>query len=621
MAVRKSPAKRSRAKAKKPVRRKTRAKGAKTTAIPTVKPVAKARAKRVAALPSRKAHVHRNAAIALRRAERPRPTLGRSPYQTDLDRNPANYQPLTPLTFLDRAASVFPDRKAVVHGKSSYDYATFYARARRLASALSRRGIRKGDTVAAMLPNTPPMLEAHYGVPMTGAVLNTLNTRLDPAALAFMLDHGEAKVLITDREFSGIVRETLSLAKMKPLVIDYDDREFPQSGARLGNLDYEEFLAGGDPEFSWRMPDDEWDAITLNYTSGTTGNPKGVVFHHRGAALMGYGNVLSAGLSRHPVYLWTVPMFHCNGWCFPWTLSVVAGTHVCLRWVRARPIYDLLVEENVTHLCGAPIVMSTLINATPEERRALPRKVEFITAAAPPPETVLAAMAEAGFNVTHVYGLTETYGPAVVNEWKNDWDNLAKGARAARKARQGVRYHALDALAVMDPETMEPVPADGATMGEVMFRGNIVMKGYLKNPKATREAFANGWFHSGDLGVMHADGYVQIRDRSKDIIISGGENISSIEVEDTLLSHPAVLLAAVVARPDEKWGETPCAFVECKSGHQQVGAQDLIAWCRERLAHYKCPRHVVFCELPRTSTGKIQKFKLRDRARAMAAAG
>jgi len=564
----------------------------------------------------RKRIARRSAEVLPRSAPRPRGKPGRSIYDRDLDRNPANFQPLTPISFLERAAQVFPDRTAIVHGTKTFTYKDFYQRSRRLASALAGRDVRRGDTVAAMLANTPEMLELHYGVPMTGGVLCNLNTRLDPSALAFILDHGEAKVLITDREFASIVKETLKLAKVRPFVIDVDDREFPQTGERLGSVDYEAFIAAGDPEFAWSPPEDEWDAIALNYTSGTTGNPKGVVFHHRGAALMGYGNVLAAGLEPHPVYLWTLPMFHCNGWCFPWTLSVVAGTHVCLRWVRANAIYDAMALHRVTHLCGAPIVMATLIHAKPEERRPLPRKVEFITAAAPPPEVVLAAMAESGFNVTHVYGLTETYGPAVVNEWRVDWEDLEPAARAARKARQGVRYHALDGLAVMDPETMEPVPDDGQTLGEVMFRGNIVMKGYLKNPAATKESFDGGWFHSGDLGVLHPDGYIQLKDRSKDIIISGGENISSIEVEDALLKHPAVMHAAVVAKPDEKWGETPCAFVERKSGHENVSEEELIRWCRRHLAHYKCPRHIVFGEIPKTSTGKIQKFKLRERAKS-----
>jgi fatty-acyl-CoA synthase len=538
--------------------------------------------------------------------------LGGDKYDVDLERNPANYQPLTPLSFLERAASVFPTRTAIIHGKQRFSYADYYARARRLASALAKSGIKKGDTVAVMLANTPPMLEAHYGVAMAGGVLNCLNTRLDAPALAFILDHGEAKYLITDREFSAVMQETLKLARAKPIVIDYDDPEFPQTGARLGNIDYEAFIASGDADFAWSPPADEWDAISLNYTSGTTGNPKGVVFHHRGAALMGYGNVLAAQMPRHPIYLWTLPMFHCNGWCFPWSLSVVAGTHVCLRWVRAKAIFDALADHKVTHLCGAPIVMSTLINASDAERRALPQTVEFITAAAPPPESVLAQMSDAGFNVTHVYGLTETYGPSVVNEWTSDWEHLDKTARAAKKARQGVRYHALDSLSVMDPETMEPVPADASTLGEVMFRGNIVMKGYLKNAPATKEAFEGGWFHSGDLGVMHPDGYIQIKDRSKDIIISGGENISSIEVEDTLNKHPAVMFVAVVAKDDEKWGETPCAFVERKKGFEQVTANELIEYCRANLARFKCPRYVVFTELPKTSTGKIQKFKLRE---------
>ncbi len=615
----KRPVKRARQAAPKKTAKKAAAKSAKRALSRKAAP--KKPAQRAPALPLRPRK------LADRRlrpaAARPRAgaahDLGRSIFDRDLEQNAANFQPLTPLTFLERAAAVFPARTAVVHGKSTFTYAELCARARRLASALAKRGIKRGDTVAVMLPNTPPMIEVHYGVPMTGGVLCTLNTRLDPAALAFILDHGEAKVLITDREFAPIVKVTLRLAKVRPFVIDVDDPEFPQDGERLGTIGYEEFLASGDPEFEWARPDNEWDAIALNYTSGTTGNPKGVVFHHRGAALMGYNNVLAAGLGKHPVYLWTLPMFHCNGWCFPWTLSVVAGTHVCLRWVRAKPIFDLLAEKRVTHLCGAPIVMSTLIHAKPEERRALPQRVEFITAAAPPPEAVLAAMAEQGFNVTHVYGLTETYGPAVVNEWDAAWEALDGAARAAKKARQGVRYHALDALAVMDPETMEPVPADGETLGEVMFRGNIVMKGYLKNPAATKEAFAGGWFHSGDLGVVYPDGYIQLKDRSKDIIISGGENISSIEVEDALLKHPAVLLAAVVARPDDKWGETPCAFVERTPGHESVSEQDLIAYCRTVLAHYKCPRHIVFCELPKTSTGKIQKFKLRDQAKQVLA--
>jgi fatty-acyl-CoA synthase len=535
-------------------------------------------------------------------------------YDQDLDRNPANFQPLTPLTFLERAAQVFPERVAIIHGDLRRNYREFHERSRRLGSALARLGIGRGDTVAVMLANTPAMLECHYGVPMTGGVLNTLNTRLDPAIIAFSLDHGEARVLITDREFSKIIKPALELCKTRPVVIDYDDPEFTGPGERLGTLDYEAFVASGDAGYERSAPGDEWDAISLNYTSGTTGNPKGVVYHHRGAYLLAQGNVLTCGMGKHPVYLWTLPMFHCNGWCFPWSISVVAGTHVCLRQVRAPAMYEAIATHKVTHLCGAPIVMSTLLNAPGEEKRPLPHAVEFFTAAAPPPEAVLAAMKAAGFNVTHLYGLTETYGPAVVNDWHAEWDALDLAAQAARKARQGVRYLALEALDIIDPDTMQPVPADGTTMGEAMFRGNVVMKGYLKNAVATQEAFRGGWFHSGDLGVKHPDGYIQLKDRSKDIIISGGENISSIEVEDALFKHPAVQAAAVVARPDEKWGETPCAFVELKPGRAAT-AEDLIAWCRQHLAGYKCPRTIVFTELPKTSTGKIQKFKLREMAR------
>jgi fatty-acyl-CoA synthase len=539
-----------------------------------------------------------------------------NPYDTGLDKNPANYQPLTPLVFLQRAASVHPGHTAIVHGKTRIPYAEFYARSRKLASALAARGIGIGDTVSVMLANTPAMLEAHYGVPMTGAVLHSINTRLDAPAVAFMLDHASTKVLIGDTEFGGVLKEALKQAKVKPLLVDYRDLECGVEGERMGKLDYDDFVAGGDPEFAWSMPSDEWNAISLNYTSGTTGNPKGVVYHHRGAALMCYANMAATGMGQHPVYLWTLPMFHCNGWCFPWSISLLSGTHVCLRAVRAKQMYDAIADHKVTHLSGAPFVMSALLNAGEDERRLFPQRVAFSHAAAPPPAAVLAKMDDAGFELTHLYGLTETYGPATLNEWHAAWDELPADDRLAKRIRQGVRYHALEDLTVMDPETMENVPDDGETLGEVMFRGNIVMKGYLNNEKATKEAFAGGWFHSGDLGVMHPDGYIQLKDRSKDIIISGGENISSIEVEDVLYKHPAVAAAAVVAKPDVKWGETPCAFVETRPG-MSVTADEIIAWCKDKLARYKCPRHVVFIDLPKTSTGKIQKFKLRDLAKAV----
>jgi fatty-acyl-CoA synthase len=534
-----------------------------------------------------------------------------------LPRQPANHQPLTPLLFLERAAQVYPDNTAVVHGALRRSYRALRDRCVKLAHALAQAGIARGDTVAALLPNTPAMLECHYGVPMTGGVLNTLNTRLDAGTIAYCLDHGEAKVVIVDRELVPLLRMALTQCAAKPLVIEVDDPEASEAARanRLdGATDYEAFLATGDATWPWVMPGDEWDAIALNYTSGTTGRPKGVVYHHRGAQLLAIGNVLSAGMGKHPVYLWTLPMFHCNGWCFPWTVTAQAGVHVCLRAVRGPDMWRLMAAEGVTHMCGAPIVMSTLL-ATPEaEKHALPHQVQFVVAGAPPPEAVLAAMKSAGFAVCHVYGLTECYGPSVVNEWHAAWNTKPAPEQAGLMARQGVRYIALESLAVMDPDTMTTLPADGTTMGEVMMRGNVVMKGYLKDPEATRKAFAGGWFHTGDLAVTYPDGYIQLKDRSKDIIISGGENISSIEVEDALYKHPAVAVAAVVARPDEKWGETPCAFIELRPG-MSATAEELIAWCKQHLASYKVPRHVMFEDLPKTSTGKIQKHVLRGKAK------
>lgn len=535
-------------------------------------------------------------------------------YNQHLGQVPANYAALSPLTFLERAASVFPNRTAVVHGEVRRTWAETYRRCRQLASALSQRGIGLGDTVSMICPNLPEHFEAHFGVPMVGAVLNSINTRLDAASVAFILRHAEAKILITEREMSPIVNKALSLLEDDklplPLVIDIDDPSF-SGGALLGDVTYEQFIAAGDPEFAWQMPANEWDAISLNYTSGTTGDPKGVVYHHRGAHLNAVSNALSWGMPSGAVYLWTLPMFHCNGWCFPWTIAAIAGTNVCLRHVRADLILSLVKSEKVDHLCGAPIVLSMMLGAEDEQKAGIEHKVKVMTAGAPPPAAVIQGMEELGFDVTQVYGLTETYGPCVVSEWKHEWDNQPVEARARLKARQGVRVQLQDGLMVADPVTLEPVERDGETIGEIFMRGNIVMKGYLKNAKTTDAAFAGGWFHSGDLAVWHADGYVEIKDRSKDIIISGGENISSIEVEDTLYRHPLIQDVAVVAKPDEKWGEVPCAFVKLVEG-ASLSEDDVIAYCREHMARFKVPKKVVFVNLPRTSTGKVQKFILRQ---------
>ncbi|MFQ5939713.1 MAG: acyl-CoA synthetase, partial [Alphaproteobacteria bacterium] len=535
-------------------------------------------------------------------------------YERDLDRNPANHRPLSPLTFLTWAASVYPDKTAVIHGVTRYTYREMRTRCRRLAGALVGRGVGLGDTVAVMAPNGPALLEAHYGVPMAGAVLNALNYRLDAAAIAFILNHGEAKALITDRELSPVIEDALARIGRPLLVVDIDD-PLAEGGELLGAMDYEAFLAEGDPEFDFRLPADEWQALALNYTSGTTGNPKGSVYHHRGAFLNALGNAMVLGLSRNSVYLWTLPMFHCNGWTYTWAVTAVGGTHVCMPTVDAAQIFAAIAQHGVTHLCGAPIVLNMLVHAPAEVKVKFEQTVEVATGGAAPPSALIAAMERIGFRVTHLYGLTETFGPATVCAWQDEWAGLGPEDKAARMARQGVRYPTMTDLMVADPETMVPVPADGTTMGELMLRGNTVMKGYLKNPKATGEAFAGGWFHTGDLGVLHPDGYMEIKDRSKDIILSGGENISSLEVEEVLYRHPAVMEAAVVAKPDEKWGETPCAFVTLRPDAGEVAAGDIIQWCRDNMAAFKAPRMVVFGPLPKTSTGKIQKFALRDKAR------
>jgi fatty-acyl-CoA synthase len=539
-------------------------------------------------------------------------------YDTGLDKNAANYAALSPLPFLEWAAQAAPAHPSIIHGDRRFTWGETYARCRQLASALIKHGVGKGDTVAVMLANTPEMYECHFGVPMTGAVLNCLNTRLDAAAIAFILDHGEAKVVLTDREFSPTMSAALERAKVQPLIVDVDDREYKGSGTSLGSIEYETLLSHGDPQFAWKLPDDEWNAIALNYTSGTTGDPKGVVFHHRGAYLAALGNNVVWGMPRSPVYLWTLPMFHCNGWCFPWALAAVAATNVCLRKVEAAAIFDAIRKHKVTHFCGAPIVHNTILNAPAELRRGIEHKVRAFVAGAAPPAATLAAAESAGIEITHVYGLTEVYGPATVCVKHDEWEALDPAERARLNGRQGIRYPSCEAATVMDPETMQEVPADGETMGEIMFRGNMTMKGYLKNEKATRAAFAGGWFHSGDLAVLHPDGYMKVKDRSKDIIISGGENISSLEVEDALYHHPAVLAVGVVARPDPKWGEAPCAYVELKDG-ASVTEEELVAHCRARMAGFKIPKSFVFGPLPKTSTGKIQKFVLRDRAKSASA--
>ncbi|EAR62649.1 acyl-CoA synthetase [Neptuniibacter caesariensis] len=535
-----------------------------------------------------------------------------NPYALGLDQNQANFAALTPLSFVERAAFVYPEHTATVHGDVRRNWAETYTRCRQLGSALQKRGIGQGDTVSVIAPNLPEVFESHFGVPMAGAVLNAVNIRLDAEAIAFILQHAESKVVIVEREFSDVVQKALRIAGTSPLVIDIDDPTY-EGGELIGSMDYEAFIAEGDPEFAWQPPADEWDAITLNYTSGTTGNPKGVVYHHRGAYLNAMSNIVSWDMGRHPNYLWTLPMFHCNGWCFPWSIAAAAGTSVSLRHVRDQDIYDLIRKEKVTHFCGAPIVLNMLNNAPDEMKAGIEHEIKVMTAGAAPPAAVIQGMEEMGIEVTHVYGLTETYGPSVVCAWHDKWDDNSLEDKARLKSRQGVKAPMLEGLMVANPETLEPVPQDGETMGEIFMRGNLVMKGYLKNPSTTDESFEGGWFHSGDLAVWHEDGYIEIKDRSKDIIISGGENISSIEVEDVLYRHPAVMEAAVVAKSDEKWGEVPCAFIKTKEG-VEVTAEEIKEFCRNNMARFKAPKAIVFGELPKTSTGKIQKFVLREKA-------
>jgi fatty-acyl-CoA synthase len=544
----------------------------------------------------------------------------RNSYEMDLDKNATNFVPLSPLSFIERTKDVYPDYASVIYGDRTYTWLETYNRCLKFAAALEKHGIGLGDTVSIIAPNTPEIFEAHFAVPMTGAVLNAINTRLEADTIAYILDHGDAKVLIVDTQLSPTVKEALVKFKKEILVIDIED---PQAilqageGRRLGKYSYEEFLEQGDIDYQWKRPTDEWQAITLSYTSGTTGRPKGVVYHHRGSYLMSLGSVIAWNMPNHLKYLSAVPLFHCNGWGYPWTMAALAGTFFCCRYVVAKDIYDLIAEHKITHFSGAPIVLNLIANAPDSEKRKIDHKVNVITAGAPPPSSILEKMESLGFEVMHVYGLTETYGHVLQCAWNEQWDDLPIAKKAEIKARQGVIYPMMEKIDVIDPLTLDPVPRDGQTMGEIMIRGNTVMKGYYKNKEATEDAFENGWFHSGDLAVTHPDGYIQIKDRSKDIIISGGENISSVEVENIISKHPAVSLAAVVAKPNEKWGETPCAFIELKRGFEKTTETELIDFCREHMAGFKRPKNIIFCELPKTSTGKIQKFELRKKAKDM----